>query len=240
MDDECAKFFEKLDAVDCALFDFDGTLYPGNILLDLALSYFIPNPDEPDLEQKRMRLTKLVADRKKYSFLELSDEFAKLLEGVGKKDFFSPVSKFSKNIYPGAKRIVSYLRSEGKECYLVSLTAWETATYVCDILGLDGCFFRDLGGTEKGGAEFFPGRYPDDICDLAEFKRGAIAHFGLEDKTLLGAGDSMEDQLFLGGCDVRLLVNPDGKLRDSLDYDYLISDEKDPWECIANKLPDNP
>ncbi|MBN2013718.1 MAG: haloacid dehalogenase-like hydrolase [Candidatus Altiarchaeota archaeon] len=227
--------WKKIRDIEYIVFDFDGSIYPCILLLDLALDFFYSYSGEKGefMAEKRSRLLSLIGEKNKKSFYELSLEFASVLEGIPCVEFNKKIPVFLQNCYPNALKFINALKKRGKKCFLVSLTSEAVSREAMQMFGFDGYWCRTLRKTIKEGVEFFDGNYVDNINDLTEFKARCLDEFKIRDEVFGMVGNDVEDVLLFESAYLKVGVNPTKELMDEVDLDFVLVDRKDPWsKCI--------
>lgn len=230
---QLTPLIKKIQDTEYFIFDFDGTLYPQILLVDLALDYFKKKDNFTDsaCEGKCMSLKNLIRHRGEYSFSEISKKFANLLTDVRCQSFYSELQNLLKSCYPASIAFIDKLNESGKKCFLVSLTTEKVAKEVTKIYGFRDYYCRDLEKELREGSEVFTGRYPQKIDSLRSYKEASLSKFGIAAEKFFMAGDSVEDTSLISKAYIKVLVNPLTSLK-GLNPDLVLNSQKDPWGQI--------
>jgi len=241
-DNKIKKFKKNLKKIKYAIFDFDGTIYPGFLIVDLTKHVFIKHAKngESKYAKKLLILRDLLKNIDKMNFHEASLEFIKLLEGESYSEFCAESLVFISKINREAKIFVNFLKNMGVQCFLVSLTADFLAEKIVDEVGFDDyCSMKYKIFKDSSGTVFFSGNYEFDVLRPADFKLDALNHFNIknfEKKTLLMIGNSEDDCKLFGIAGLKIVVNPDKKLLNKYKFDLVIKSEDGAWNVISKMI----
>lgn len=229
-------FKNKIKYVDYFLFDFDGTIYPDNLLLNLTLNFLDNyNGENSMFKLKHKALIQLIKDKNKYNFLELSLLFAKILKNIPCNELNKKIPSFLNRCYPHSLNFIRTIQQNNKKCFLVSLTSEAIATEVVKQFGFDDYWCRKLERNNHNGIEVFSGKYSEDVSDLLEFKKSCLSKFGIgKEEHFLMAGNGFEDIMLFDLAHIKIGINPEKKLlNNNINFDMILKGKKDPWQDFA-------
>jgi len=238
-DNKIKKFKKKLKKIKYAVFDFDGTIYSGFLIVDLARQVFIKHAKNGESKyiKKLLIFGELLKNADKMSFHEASLEFIKLLEGESYTEFCTESQIFISKINHEAKIFVNFLKKIGVQCFLVSLTADFLAKKIVDEMGFDDYYSMKYKIFEdSSGNIFFSGGYESNVLQPADFKLNALNYFNIENlekKTLLVIGNSEDDCKLFDIAGLKIVVNPNKKLLEKYKFDLVIKSEEGSWNVIS-------
>jgi phosphoserine phosphatase len=232
------SFRNRLDNIKYALFDFDGTIYPNLLLVDLARYIFTKHAKmgEEKYVKKLLELSDLLRRSNKITFQEASLGFIDILKGESYSEFVEQSSVFIDRISDRVKFFVIFLRKNNIKCFLVSLTADFIASQVASALSFDK-FYSVKYETFKGdaGEILFSGNFTPSVIDPKKFKLGALKYFNLlslPKEHLLVIGNSVDDIELFKRAGHRIVVNPASELLEQCAFDLVVRNKKDPWHDI--------
>jgi len=241
-DNKIKKFKKKLKKIKYAVFDFDGTIYPGFLIADLARQVFIKHAKNGESKyiKKLLILGELLKNTNKINFSEASLEFIKLLEGESYVEFCTGSQVFISKINSEAKIFVNFLKKIGVQCFLVSLTADFLAEKIVDEVGFDNYYSMKYKLFEDpSGNIFFSGNYEFNVLQPANFKLNSLNYFNIENlekKTLLVIGNSEDDCKLFDRAGLKIVVNPNKKLLEKYKFDLVIKSEEGSWNVISKMI----
>jgi phosphoserine phosphatase len=216
----------KLEDLDFAIFDFDGTLYPGMILLDLIEYTF-----SEDI-YKMSRLENIKRDYKNGLFVKSYKNFLNLLKGEEKCKVSENANFLLNKSYPSSREFVSKLNEKyNLKCKLVSLTADFIADLVRKRYGFIEASAINYSTKICWGKEYFTGLSNDKIIEPQNLKKKLFLKLSDIKKSskFIYFCDSLDDLKILEDAYIKVAINPNKKILELIEFDLIINDFKDPW-----------
>jgi phosphoserine phosphatase len=216
----------KLKDLDFAIFDFDGTLYPGMILLDLAEYTFSKNI---------YKLSKLNNIKREYNsglFVESYKNFLDLLNGEEKGKLSENANFILDRCYPNGIEFVNKLtRKYNLKCKLVSLTADFIADLVMKRYGFVEVSAINYSTKIFEGIEYFTGLSNDKIIEPSDLKKNLFLKLSDIKKSskFIYFCDSLDDVKILEDAYIKVAINPNNKISELIEFDLIVKDFNDPW-----------
>ncbi len=223
----------KQKILSCRTFitDFDGTAYPGNFLYDLAADFFKRKGNLKALNKLRE-----LSGEKKLDFLDLTEDYARLIRGADFGEFTNAVPRLLKRCYPSFGLFIDIMKKRGVECFLCSLTADFVAERLNSNYGLQGHLSVRYNTKNKEGKRIIVGASRGDFFTASDFKLSCLARFPIREP-LLFAGNSEDDLGLFHNAGVSIAVNPPVELLPAKTHsDAILLNEKDPWKDLAGWL----
>lgn len=223
-------FLQKLNAINYAIFDMDGTIIrPGLLVFDVMVSLFQGKNDD-----YKLRELKMIYDSYKITpFDESYRRFLGLLKDEDKKSLQELVeNKLNAKLYPYAKLTIKKLRDKyGIKSYLISLTTDFIADFVKAYFGFEGTYSVRCISNAVGGKELFNGEVAGKLSNAAEMKTVMFKDFEkkIADKPFLCFFDSEDDIPIARNAELKVGINQSEKLKNEIKTDLSLSGN-DPWE----------
>lgn len=223
---------ESLEKMDFAIFDFDGTIYPGLFLYDMALEMFLAR-GLPDDKNKLKKLEEISDLYKEGRFEEAYSDFLDILRLEKKEDFVKITNKLVDNIYEHAKKTIRKLHEEyNLDTYLISMTSSFVAEVVTKKLNLNGFEAVEFLTIGKGRNCIFDGRSQLRINDPKIVKKTLLTQLFSKvgnDKKFVCFVNSEDDLPIIKKASLKIGINPTKKLLEELNLDLVIINNTDPW-----------
>lgn len=239
------RFMEKLSQIEYAIFDFDGTLYPGLFLFDLTKKIFEEKFSELKYQKKMEQLENVAKIYKAGDFITSQSKFLDLLRDEDKKEFEYQSRNLLKNAYSYAKPTIGELKNKyGVKSYLISLTADFVAKIIKKQFNFEEVFSIKYKYTKTDLGEKFGGEVFDTIENPQEIKRRMFLDFQnlnlYKDKSnFIAFFDSLDDLPIASSAFLKVGVNLNDKLSMSDNVDLILTDKNgDPWRDFYQFLLD--
>jgi phosphoserine phosphatase len=229
-------FLQKLNAINYAIFDMDGTIIrPGLLVFDVMVSLFQEKNDDYKLRELKM----IYESYKVTPFDESYRRFLGLLKDENKKSLQEIVeNRLNAKLYPYAKLTIKKLRDKyGIKSYLISLTTDFVADFVKVYFGFEGTYNVRCISNTVGDKELFNGEVAGKLSSAAEMKTVMFKDLEkkMADKPFLCFFDSGDDIPIARNAELKVGINQSEKLKNEIKTDLSLSG-KDPWEEFYNIL----
>jgi phosphoserine phosphatase len=232
------KLAKKLTELDYALFDFDGPLYPGLFISDLTLEVF-----KDDLEKYKNKLKELQIVEKIYNegdFKKAYTKFLEILSGESRIIFKRYAEKLIEKTYPYVDKTVKKLQEKyGLESYLISLTPDFVGEVIQKRFGFKRVITVRCGYDDNTIEKRMTGVSIDKIDMPQVMKEKMFNKLGINNqrsKNFIYFFDSMEDRLVAEEATIRVGVNPNIDVMNTLKIDYLIQNKINPLKIFYDSI----
>jgi len=233
-----ALLADRLNNLDTAIFDLDGTIYPSLFVLDLTRGLFSSYCNEGNNTrcEKLKKLNQLVLQSDSRPFYDISRDFVALLAGESYAKFKAEVPKYLPRIYPAAQEVIAFLKKKNTKCYLFSLTPTFIAEVIGEKLKFDGIWAVPYR-TVCRGKTVFAGDYTTPLKDFAEFKAKGLEQLKIKPGAkCMVAGNSNDDLPLFSFGGLKIAVNPAPEILLSTVFDLVLISDSDPWQGVAEFL----
>jgi phosphoserine phosphatase len=225
-------FYNNLEDLDFAIFDFDGTIYPKLFLYDLVVKVF-EIKEEPIRTKKLKRLNHINNLYSENKFREAYLEFLDILRFEKKEEFVEITNKLLNNIYKYAEITVKKLHKKyDLDLYLISVTSDFVAKAVIKKLDMQGFEAINFLTVKKDGSLFFNGS-SDLIIDTPKVMKELLLKrlFSRIDnkKKFVCFVNSEDDLPIVERASLKVGINPTKELLDKSKLDMVMIDRIDPW-----------
>jgi HAD superfamily hydrolase (TIGR01490 family) len=201
-----------------AVFDIDGTIFRGSLLIELMETFIdrgiFPTDARRLYLQEKARWLDRKGDYENYVMAVVS-AFTKYLKGVSYDDFKDAadtvVDRYKDRVYKHTRDLVLELRQKGYYLLAISHSPKGVVDGFAKKLGFHKVYglFYDLGPTDR-----FTGTVSDPhlIHNKGNILKRAVEKEGLTLKGSVGVGDTESDISFLELVDTPICFNPNKKL----------------------------
>lgn len=225
---EKEKFKETLKHIDYAVFDFDGTIYPGLFLFDLAKKIF-----EQQAGEKKTQLDNIALLYRTGNFENAYYKFVDLLKNENRESFQEITRQMMPQSYKYAGLAIKTLKEEYKiKSYLISLTSDFIANIAMEQFGFERTFsieYKYKNGQEK--------RFNGEVGRIIKNPQDVKMEMLLELKKLEPESnkficffDSSDDLPISKSANLKIGINPKPNLIKEIDFDLILKGTPDPWK----------
>jgi phosphoserine phosphatase len=227
------RFLEGLKTEDYAIFDLDGTIYPGLFLFDLAKYTFGRDHEKAD---KLMRLGFIAKKYKEGKFTEAYKGFVALLKDEDPSTLINYSGRLIGGSYKYAKLTINRL---GRDYSIRSLLISITADFIGDVarkrFGFDDVMAVKYRTTMSDGRLKFTGKTWERIDSPQAMKKRMLNRlFGSEGGNFryVHFFDSIDDSIVASEAAIRVAVNPNIETYKATGPDIILRGKGDPWKGI--------
>lgn len=234
------EFVEKLKTLDYAIFDFDGTVYPGLFLFDLTKEIFVGDKDINRRARKLKELHEVGSIYNCGDFKVAYARFVKLLKNEDKEDFQKKTKQMMAASYPYAKLVIGKLwKKYGIKSYLISLTSDFVADVAQVDFGFKDTFSIKYISKKSPFGERFIGKFKGKLENPQTIKKRLLLElrnlekYKTRDKFICFF-DSKDDINIASSAELKVGINPKLDLSGYTDFDLVLRNKTDPWKEFYN------
>ena len=232
------RLAKTLTELDYALFDFDGPLYPGLFIADLTLEIF-----KEDLARYKDKLKELQIVEKIYNDGDFKIAYTKFLEILGGESriiFKKYAEKLIKKTYPYVDQTIKKLQEKyGLESYLISLTPDFVGEVIQKRFEFKKVITVRCGYDNNTIEKRMTGVSIDNIDIPQIMKEKMFNRLGISNQknnNFIYFFDSMEDRLVAEKATIRVGINPNIDVINTLKIDYLIQNKINPLKSFYDSI----